>query len=107
MVIHVSRMVTIWAAIARRSGVDEGPIEVKLLCNSVCINHLWSTTKTTRKPEGKMRINLSTLVFDNPGGEGTVLYGGPEHLGDGLLFEDTFLFSFDWQTDIDCAALCR
>ena len=52
-------------------------------------------------------MNLSTLVFDDPGDENTVLYGGSEHLGDGLLFENTFLLSFDWQTDVNCAALCR
>ena len=52
-------------------------------------------------------MNLSTGVFDDFGHESTVLYGGPEHLWDGLLFENTFLFSFDWQTDVNCAALCR
>jgi hypothetical protein len=54
-----------------------------------------------------MWMNLSTLVFDDPGDEDTVLYGGPEHLRDGLLFENTFLLSFDRQTDVDRAALCR
>lgn len=95
-----------WPAVARRSKVDEGPIEAKIV-NSVCITHLRSTTKKTRKPEGKARVNLSTRVFDDPCDENTVLYGGPEHLGEGLLFENTLFFSFDRQADVNCAALCR
>ena len=52
-------------------------------------------------------MSLSTFVFDDRGDEGTVLYGGPEHLRDGFLFENAFFLSFDGQTNIYCAALCR
>ena len=54
-----------------------------------------------------MLASLSTAVFDDAGDKSTALDCGPEHFRDGFLFKYSLLLSFNWQADINRAALCR
>jgi len=57
--------------------------------------------------EKEVSASLLTTVFDDPSDESTPLDCGPEHFWDGFLFEYPLLLSFNWQADINCAALSR
>ena len=54
-----------------------------------------------------MLASLSAAVFDDAGDKSPALDCGPGHSRDGFLFKYSLLLSFNWQADVNRAALCR